>query len=43
MLKYNFETMRYEIVGDKRPDRLAEKLEDFGLNRAPQSWCYVKE
>jgi len=20
-----------------------KKLEDFGLNRAPQSWCYVKE
>lgn len=33
MLKYNYETMRYERVGDKRPDLLADKLEndfDYG-------------
>ena len=27
VLFYRFETMRYEIVGDKRPDLLAEKLD----------------
>lgn len=35
MLFYNFETMRYEIVGDKRPDLLAEKLDmdvDYGCD-----------
>ena len=33
MLKYNYETMRYERVDDKRPDLLADKLEndfDYG-------------
>lgn len=30
MLFWNWETMRYERVGDKRPDLLAEKLEDWG-------------
>lgn len=28
MLKYNYETMRYERVDDKRPDLLADKLEN---------------
>lgn len=30
MLFYNWEKMRYEREGDKRPDLLAEKLEDWG-------------
>ena len=29
MLKYNYDTMRYERVDDEHPDRLAEKLEDW--------------
>jgi len=32
MLYYNWDAMRYEIVGDKRPDLLAEKLEDWGYD-----------
>ena len=27
MLKYNWKTMRYEVVGDTRPDLLADKLD----------------
>ena len=31
MLRYNWETMRYEVVGDKNPGLLAEKLDSqFG-------------
>lgn len=30
MLKFNYNTMRYERIDDKRPDLLAEKLADFG-------------
>ena len=33
MLFYNYETMRYERVFDKRPDLLAEKLDmDYGCD-----------
>ena len=33
MLKFNYNTMRYERVGDKRPDLLAEKIDiDMAYN-----------
>ena len=34
MMFYNYSSGRYEIVGDKRPDLLAEKLEDWGRDYA---------
>ena len=41
MLKYNYETMRYERVDDKRPDLLADKLEnDFDYGNYDTDYDY---